>query len=109
MTNEEHSSFGFSPASAENGERRRWPRAADSFTPAIGRARLLPRVAHHYPSLRPNGWYKVIGYNPEAIEPRARPGYLWIEVDGRPRQVWAGHFDVSQSGSGEHSSQSPDR
>ena len=48
----------------------------------------------HYPSLRPNGWYKLIGENPEALEPRARPGYLWIEVDGRPRQVWAGHFKV---------------
>ena len=21
-----------------------------------------PRVAHHYPSLRPNGWYKVIAW-----------------------------------------------
>lgn len=78
-------------------ERRRWPRAAGSFTEAVGRARLLPRVSHHYPSLRPNGWYKVVGENPEALEPRARPGYLWIEVDGRPRQVWLGHFEF-QSG-----------
>jgi hypothetical protein len=78
----------------EHTERRRWPRASGSFAAAIGRARLLPRVSHHYPSLRPNGWYRVIGQNPEAIEPRARAGYLWIEVDGRPRQVWAGHFQV---------------
>jgi hypothetical protein len=37
-----------------------------------------PRVSHHYPSLRPNGWYKVIGLNAEALEPRARPGCPWI-------------------------------
>ncbi len=75
-------------------ERRRWPRKAGSFVEAIGRARLIPRVSHHYPSLRPNGWYKIVGQNPEAIEPRARHGYVWIEVDGRPRHVWAGHFEV---------------
>jgi hypothetical protein len=75
-------------------ERRRWPRTKGSFAPAIARARLLPRVSHHYPSLRPNGWYKVVSQNREAIEPRARPGYLWIEVDGRVREVWAAHFEV---------------
>ena len=76
-------------------ERRRWPRSPGSFTPTVGRARLLPQVSHHYPSLRPNGWYKVIGRNPESIEPQAREGHLWIEVDGRPRQVWGGHFEWS--------------
>jgi hypothetical protein len=76
------------------GERRRWPRDPGAFSAAIGRARLLPHVSRHYPSLRPNGWYKMIGQNPEALEPIARQGYLWIDVDGRPRQVWAGHFEA---------------
>jgi hypothetical protein len=93
MSGEEHPPGG-SGSTRESAERRRWPRAAGSFNAAIGRARLVPRVSHHYPSLRPNGWYKVVGHNPEAVEPHARPGYLWIEVDGRPRQVWAGHFEV---------------
>jgi len=75
-------------------ERRRRPRPTDSVAPTIGRARLLPRVSYHYPSLRPNGWYKVIGQNPTALEPRARAGFLWIDVDGRPREVWAGHFEL---------------
>jgi hypothetical protein len=75
-------------------ERRRRPRSERSVAAAIGRARLVPRVSYHYPSLRPNGWYKVIGQNPTALEPRARPGFLWIEVDGRPREVWAGHFEL---------------
>ena len=79
-------------------ERRRRPRPTDSVAPTIGRARLLPRVSYHYPSLRPNGWYKVIGQNPTALEPRARAGFLWIDVDGRPREVWAGHFEVDLHG-----------
>ncbi len=83
-----------SPPASESPDRRRWARGAGSFAAAIGRARLLPDLSRHYPSLRPNGWYKVVGQNPEALEPRARQGYVWIEVDGRPRQVWAGHFEV---------------
>jgi hypothetical protein len=74
-------------------ERRRWPREAGAFMAAIGRARL-GAYPSRYPSLRPDDWYKVIGQNPEALEPLARPGYLWIEVDGRPRRVWAGHFEI---------------
>ena len=79
-------------------DRRRRPRPTDSVAPTIGRARLLPRVSYHYPSLRPNGWYKVIGQNPAALEPRARAGFLWIDVDGRPREVWAGHFELDLHG-----------
>jgi hypothetical protein len=78
---------------AEPIERRRLPRA-DSLDGVVGRARLLPHVSHHYPSLRPNGWYRVIRHNPEAIDPRARQGYVWIDVDGRLRQVWAAHFEL---------------
>jgi hypothetical protein len=93
MTDEDRPASG-DPHSGLTHDRRRWPRAPGSFAHAIGLARLLPHVSGHYPSLRPNGWYKVIGRNPEAIEPIAREGYVWIEVDGRPRQVWAGHFEV---------------
>jgi hypothetical protein len=32
--------------------------------------------------------------NSAALEPRARQGYLWIEVDSHLREVWAGHFEV---------------
>ena len=75
-------------------ERRRWPRAAGSFFGGIGRARLLPRLSGHYPSLRPDGRYKVIDRNPGAVEPDARAGYIWIQVDGRLRHVWAAHFEL---------------
>jgi hypothetical protein len=79
-------------------ERRRQPRETRTTNPRIGRARLLAGRSHHYPSLRPNGWYKLIGENPAATDPRGREGYLWIEVDGHPRQVWAGHFEVERAG-----------
>jgi hypothetical protein len=75
-------------------ERRRWPRETGPLEAVVGRARLLPHVSHHYPSLRPNGWYRVISHNSEAIEPRARQGHVWIDVEGRFRQVWAGHFEL---------------
>ncbi len=75
-------------------ERRRWARAAGSFVAVKGRARLLPRVSGHYPSLRPDGRYQVIDRNPEAAEPTARAGYIWIQVDGRLRHVWAAHFEL---------------
>ena len=75
-------------------ERRRWPRATGALSGATGRARLLPERSHHYPSLRPNGWYRIMDRNSVALEPRARQGYLWIEVDSRLREVWAGHFEV---------------
>ncbi len=75
-------------------ERRRWARAAGSFVAVIGRARLLPRLSGHYPSLRPDGRYQVIDRNPEAVEPTARAGYIWIQVDGRLRHVWAAHFEL---------------
>jgi hypothetical protein len=76
-------------------DRRRWPRDDSSSAPSIGRARLLPHLSNHYPSLRPNGWYRVVAQNPDALDPRARDGYIWVEVDARPRQVWARHFEVS--------------
>jgi hypothetical protein len=51
-------------------------------------------MARYYPSLRPGGWYALLDQNPEAVEPGARPGYIWIEVDGRPRHVWSAHFEI---------------
>jgi len=91
--NEEHWSSDVRPA-AGGTERRRWPRAGGALSGVIGQARLLPHLSHHYPSLRPNGWYKVLDRNAAAIEPRARQGYLWIDVDTRLREVWAGHFET---------------
>ena len=75
-------------------DRRRRQRESGSLATIVGRARLIPRLSGHYPSLRPGGWYQVIARNPSSLEPIAREGFLWIEVDGRPRHVWAGHFEV---------------
>jgi hypothetical protein len=89
------------PKQASEGERRRWPRASGWSGEVAGRARLLQRVSHHYPSLRPNGWYKVLEHHPEALGPRARRGYIWIDVDGRPRPVWAEHFELQLNTGGD--------
>jgi len=75
-------------------ERRVRPRPPGSSPTTAGRARLRNDTARFYPSLRPGGWYALLDRNPEAIDPHARPGYMWIEVDGRPRHVWSAHFEI---------------
>ena len=79
-------------------ERRRRQRTSGTLATVIGRARLIPRMSGHYPSLRPGGWYQVIARNPASLEPVAREGFLWIDVDGRPRHVWAGQFEIQAIG-----------
>ena len=77
-------------------ERRLRPRLPGSSPTTTGRARLRNDTARFYPSLRPGGWYALLDRNPEAIDPPARPGYMWIEVDGRPRHVWLAHFEIGE-------------
>lgn len=75
-------------------ERRGRPRRSRRVLVGSGRARLRPEAARHYPSLRPDGWYVLLERNPEAADPLPPNGYVWIEVDGRPRRVWAAHLDI---------------
>jgi hypothetical protein len=44
--------------------------------------------------LDPRVWYPVLERNPEALEPMARPGYLWIDFQGRSMHVWARHLHI---------------
>jgi hypothetical protein len=43
--------------------------------------------------LRPGIWYRVLERHPEPAglghDGYALPGYLWLDVDGVPRHVWA--------------------
>ncbi|HEX3236178.1 MAG TPA: hypothetical protein VHR41_18445 [Gemmatimonadales bacterium] len=67
----------------------------------IGEARVRAEHARRALGLNPRVWYPILERNPESSEPVARSGYLWIEVDGEPRQVWARHFHIRTEESGE--------
>jgi hypothetical protein len=41
----------------------------------------------------PQTWYPVLEGNPEMTTPPL-PGWMWIELQERPRKVWAAHFEV---------------
>ena len=71
-----------------------------SATAVLGQARVLSRMAKHYPSLGAGNWYLVLDRNRQALEPSARDGYIWINVNGRPRHVCAAHFEVQDFGGG---------
>ena len=82
-------------------DRQRWAgperRARDRTPPppprVIGRARLWPGEGWHSPGMNPQTWYPVLDGNPEVSTPPL-PGMMWIELHGRPRNVWAAHFEV---------------
>jgi hypothetical protein len=40
-------------------------------------------------------WYPVLDGNPAVTTPPL-PGWMWIELQGKPRNVWAAHFEVSE-------------
>jgi hypothetical protein len=44
----------------------------------------------------PQTWYPVLDGNPEVSTPLL-PGWMWIELHGKPRNVWAAHFEVRSS------------
>lgn len=50
-------------------------------------ARLRPNLRAQHPSIDPDEWYPVLASNPSSLEPKPRPGLVWIEVRGRPRQL----------------------
>ena len=41
----------------------------------------------------PAVWYTVLEGNPEVTTPPLQ-GWMWIELQGKPRNVWAAHFEV---------------
>ena len=50
-------------------------------------ARLRPNLRAQHPSIEPDQWYPVLASNPSSLEPRPRPGLVWVEVRGRARQL----------------------
>jgi hypothetical protein len=75
-------------------ERRLFDRTPPPRPRVIGWARLLPGQAWHSPGMDPKTWYSVLDSNPEVSRPPL-PGWMWIELHGKPRYVWAAHFEVN--------------
>ena len=72
-------------------------RRQHSRTPAapkvVGRARVRPEHARHALSLAPSRWYQVTEQPSDILTPPLE-GYVWIDLDGRPRSVWAAFLEV---------------
>jgi hypothetical protein len=56
-------------------------------------ARVRPEHVRHLPSFRAGEWYPVLDQPPPELHVKILAGYLWVDLDGRPRSVWAAHFE----------------
>ena len=72
-------------------------RARDRIPPppprVIGRARVRPEHARHALSLAPGRWYPLIE-QPADVLTAPLKGYVWIDLDGRPRSIWAAFLEI---------------
>jgi hypothetical protein len=55
-------------------------------------ARLRPELAAQHPSIPAGVWHPVLSHNPTALCPEAETGFVWIEIEGRPRMLPAEYF-----------------
>jgi hypothetical protein len=51
------------------------------------------------PTIRADRWYLVLDRHPKEQGPEveARPGFVWLDLDGKPRHVWATHLEFSDA------------
>lgn len=57
----------------------------------VGIARVVERYPHtKIPPVPRDRWFNVI----ERDEVKPLEGYVWLEVDGHPRHVWAQFLDI---------------
>ena len=61
--------------------------------------RLRPELRAQHPSIDPDDWYPVLVSNPSSLEPKPRPGFVWVKIHGRARQLPASilQFDRRRS------------
>lgn len=50
-------------------------------------ARLRRELRAQHPSIDPEEWYPVLPSNPSSLEPSPRPGFGWVAVRRRSRQL----------------------
>jgi hypothetical protein len=56
---------------------------------------LYPRFHARYPSYYHAKWFRVYDTHPDP-NVRTLPGYVWINVPGRIRGMWAPHFEIAE-------------
>ena len=64
-------------------------------TRVIGRARVRPEHCRHALSLAPGVWYPLIEQPADMLTAPLK-GYVWIDLDGRPRSVWAAFLELDR-------------
>ena len=55
-------------------------------------ARLRPGLEANHPSIPSQAWHLVLSRNLLARTPRAEPGLVWLNVEGRRRKLSADYF-----------------
>jgi hypothetical protein len=60
-------------------------------------ARLRAELAPAHPSIPAHTWHPVMRHNPQALRPEPEAGHIWVDVDGRPRQLPAEYFEFTES------------
>jgi len=74
---------------SENQPQDRTPEAGWSV---IGRARVTS--SNRLLGLPRDRWLPMVARNPDATHPEALKGYVWLDVDGQLRHVWAAYLDL---------------
>jgi CheY-like chemotaxis protein len=73
----------------EDGTQRRTP---ETRPRVIGRARVAS--GNRLLGLPRDRWLPIMARNPDAPHPEELKGYVWLEVDGRLRRVWAAYLEL---------------
>jgi hypothetical protein len=79
-------------------ERRRLDRTVAGRR-LIGRARLRPPFTRSM-TFHVGQWYPVLEHRPNALlaleDGLPRPGYVWVEVNGKPQEAWAAFLEIEE-------------
>ncbi|HZA93666.1 MAG TPA: hypothetical protein VE420_13670 [Gemmatimonadales bacterium] len=57
--------------------------------------RLRPKLAAQHPSIPSGIWHPVLHYNSRALRPVAEAGSIWVNVEGRLRNLPTNYFEFT--------------
>ncbi len=76
-----------------SGHAQRYPGSVNDLS-TVGPDRRGP--SWHLPAFHPGTWYPVLEAPPATVDTPFLPGYMWVELHGKPRPVWAAHFEMRE-------------